>query len=372
MRWRIVVDHLASLLVSDGRAIDDDFLDEDVAAVTSFSGWRMYFDGAANHFGYEIGVFFISPHGDHIPRFVHLAFSDRQPTTNNIVEYEACILGLETTLKLGIRQIEVFGDSNLNQFADALATLTSMIDIPTNTVVHPLLIELRSVLAYCCLIDEAKFDDGLPWYHDIYQFLRLGAYPEAATTKDKRALRQLAAQFVICGETLYKRSTHGMLLLSLDCVFVDRVMREVHVGVCRPHMGGHMLACKFMRTDYFWLTMKTNFCQFVQRCPKCQIHGDLIHMPPSKLHALTSLWSFSIWGIDIIENISPKSSSGHEFILVSIDYFTKWVETDSYARLTSSVVASFIISHMICRYGVSHELISDRGVHFRTDLDTSL
>ena len=74
---------------------------------------------------------------------------------------------------------------------DALATLVSMIDIPTDTVVRPLLIESRSVPAYCCLIDEAELDDGLPWYHDIYQFLRLGAHPEAATTKDKRALRQL-------------------------------------------------------------------------------------------------------------------------------------------------------------------------------------
>ncbi|RVW22404.1 hypothetical protein CK203_096071 [Vitis vinifera] len=76
-----------------------------------------------------------------------------------------------------------------------------MIDIPTNIVVHLLLIESRSVLAYCCLIDEAEFDDGLPWYHDIYRFLRLSAYPETITTKDKRALRQLATRFMICGET---------------------------------------------------------------------------------------------------------------------------------------------------------------------------
>ena len=49
----------------------------------------MYFDGAANHSGYEIGVLLISTHGDHIPRFVRLAFSDQHPATNNIVEYEA-------------------------------------------------------------------------------------------------------------------------------------------------------------------------------------------------------------------------------------------------------------------------------------------
>ena len=98
------------------------------------------------------------------------------------------------------------------------------------------------------------------------------------------------------------------------------------------------------------------------------MHGDLI----SELHALTSPWSFSVWGIDIIGKISPKSSSGHEFILVTIDYLTKWVEATSYAKLNTVKVATFIRSHIICRYGVPHKLISDRGVHFRGEVDTLL
>ncbi|RVW50212.1 hypothetical protein CK203_087993 [Vitis vinifera] len=65
---------------------------------------------------------------------------------------------------------------------------------------------------------------------------------------------------------------------------------------------------------------------------------------------------------------SLKSSNSNEFILVAIDYFTKWVEVALYARLTSVGVASFIRSHIICRYGVPHELISDRGVHFRAEV----
>ncbi|RVW15703.1 Retrovirus-related Pol polyprotein from transposon 17.6 [Vitis vinifera] len=327
IKGSIVADHLASLPISESRPVDDDFPDEEFIAMTSLSGWRMYFDGAANQLGFGIGVLLISPQGDHIPRSVRLVFSDRHPTMNNIVEYEACILGLETALELGIRQMEVFGDSNLvlrqiqrdwktrdvklrpyhaylellvgrfddlrytrlpraqNQFADALTTLASSVDISIDVVIRPLLIESRSSI-----------------------------YPEAATTKDRRALRQLATRFVICGETLYRRSAD-------DC------------------------------------------CRFVQRCPECQTHGDLIHAPPSELHALTSPWPFSVWGIDIIGKVSPKSSSGHEFILVAIDYFTKWVEATSYAKLTSARVTSFIRSHIICRYRVPHELISDRGTN---------
>ena len=57
-----------------------------------------------------------------------------------------------------------------------------------------------------------------------------------------------------------------MLLLCIDQATADRVMS--HVGVCGPHMGGHMLSRKIIRTSYFWLTMETNCFQFAQRCPK--------------------------------------------------------------------------------------------------------
>ncbi|RVW86567.1 hypothetical protein CK203_045634 [Vitis vinifera] len=314
----------------------------------------MYFDGAANHSGYGIGVLLISPHGDHIPRSVRLAFTDRHPATNNIVEYEAYSGEWKTRdvklrpyhayLELLVARFEDLRYTHLpraqNQFADTLATLASMIDIPADATVHPLLIESRSAPAYCCLIDDMEIDDGLPWYHDIYHFLRLGVYPEAATAKDRRALRQLATRFVICGETLYRRSLDGILYYVLDRASADRVMREGSCGSLRTTYGGHMLARKIMRTGYFWLTMETDCCQFVRRCPECQIHGDLIHVPPSGVACMTSPWPFS------------------------------WVEAASYARLTSSGVASFIRSHIICRYGVPHELISDRGVHFRAEVDT--
>ncbi|XP_034695730.1 uncharacterized protein LOC117921893 [Vitis riparia] len=412
VKGSIIADHLASLPISDDKSVDDDFPDEQIVSMTSIKGWRLYFDGAANQSRFGIGILLISPQGDHIPRSVRLAFSDHHRLTNNIVEYEACITGLETALDLVIRQLEIHGDSNLviqqtqgiwrtrdeklkpyhayldllidgfdvlryihlpreeNQFVDALATLASMIVIPAGVTVRLLLIETRFAPAYYCLIGEIKDQIELPWYHDIYQFLSCDTYPESTSTKDRRALRQLATRFVICGDALYRRSPDGLLLLCLDRTSTDRVMREVHAGVCGPHMGGHMLARKIMRVGYFWLTMETDCCQFVQRCQECQMHGDLIHVPPSELHALTSPWPFSIWGVDIIGKISPKSSSGHEYILVAIDYFTKWVEAASYARLTATRVAKFIRSHIICRYGVPHELISDRGVHFRGEVDT--
>ena len=65
---------------------------------------------------------------------------------------------------------------------------------------------------------------------------------------------------MICGETLYRQSANGMLLLCLDHASTDRAMRKFRVGVCGPHMGGHMLAHKIMKTGYFWLTMEIDCC----------------------------------------------------------------------------------------------------------------
>ena len=113
IKGSIIVDHLTSLPVSDDRSIDDDFPDEQFVSVTSITRWRLYFDGAANQLRFGISILLISPQGDHIPRLIRLTFSDKHWLTNNIVEYEACIRGLETVLDLRVRQLEIHGDSNL-------------------------------------------------------------------------------------------------------------------------------------------------------------------------------------------------------------------------------------------------------------------
>ena len=76
-----------------------------------------------------------------------------------------------------------------NQFANALATLASMIEIPVGMTMRPLLIKNRSAPAYYCLIGNIEDQVELPWYHGIHQFLAYGAYLESATTKNRRASR---------------------------------------------------------------------------------------------------------------------------------------------------------------------------------------
>ena len=67
--------------------------------------------------------------------------------------------------------------------------------------------------------------------------------------------------------------------------------------------------------------------------------------------------------MDVIGLVIPKASNGHEYILMAIDYFTKWVEASSYKSITQVVVAQFLKHNIICRYGVSGELITNNGMN---------
>lgn len=60
------------------------------------------------------------------------------------------------------------------------------------------------------------------------------------------------------------------------------------------------------------------------------------------MHNMTNPWSFLMWGIKAIGKINPRASKGHWFIVVAIDYFTKWVEAASFTNLTKTQVDHFI------------------------------
>ncbi|WRX30245.1 Integrase [Theobroma cacao] len=90
-------------------------------------------------------------------------------------------------------------------------------------------------------------------------------------------------------------------------------------------------------------------------------YTDKIHTLANSLNVLTSPWPFSMWGMDVIGLITPKALNGHRFILVAIDYFTKWVEAASYANVTQKVVCKFIQKEIICRYGLPKKIIIDNA-----------
>ena len=70
----------------------------------------------------------------------------------------------------------------------------------------------------------------------------------------------------------------------------------------------------------------------------------------------------------MIGKIAPKTSNGHKYILVAIEYFTKWVEAVSYSVLKAKHVARFLENNIICQFRVPQEIISNNDSHFEGEV----
>uniref|UniRef100_A0A2N9FVC8 Uncharacterized protein n=1 Tax=Fagus sylvatica TaxID=28930 RepID=A0A2N9FVC8_FAGSY len=366
IKGQAIADYLADYPSEQLELMDSEFPDEDVMTVDedNHGRWKLYFDGAANAVGSGIGAVLVSPKGQQTPIAVKLGFD----CTNNMTEYEACIVGLQAALEFGAYELEVFGDSLLivsqtngewqardpklipyqryisrlvpkfkyvtftytprahNHFADALATLASLIKLAEGDDVRPLRIETRDIPAYCvcieeCMNVEAEIDDK-PWYYDIKRFIQDREYPSRATENEKKYIRRMAFQFFLSGEILYKRTHDATLLRCVDAEEANRLIqgdaRGTNGSPCQRTLPGPE---DHERAGYY-----------------CK------NAPPQYLHTMASPWPFSAWGMDVIGAITPKASNGHEFILVAIDYFTKWVEACSFKNVTQVAVTRYASS----------------------------
>ncbi|KAE8662943.1 RING-H2 finger protein ATL43-like [Hibiscus syriacus] len=180
------------------------------------------------------------------------------------------------------------------------------------------------------------------------------------------------AGYFLDGEIMYRRSNDQMLLRCLNTSEARSIIEEVHSGIYGTHANGLSMARKIMRYGYYWVTMHTDCIDYARKCHKCQIYADKIHVPPSPLHIMTAPWPFSMWGIDVIGAITPKASNGHCFILVAIDYFTKWVEAASYANIKRFTVCKFIKKEIVCRYGLPERIITDDALNLNNKMMTEL
>ncbi|XP_071912254.1 uncharacterized protein [Coffea arabica] len=117
VKGQVIADHLAeNPREYDYQPLHTYFLDEKILFIGAikdmseqYPGWRLFFDGASNSFGAEIGVVLVSYEGKHYPATAKLLF----PCTNNMAEYEAYVFGLKMILDMEIKDLIAFSDSDL-------------------------------------------------------------------------------------------------------------------------------------------------------------------------------------------------------------------------------------------------------------------
>jgi hypothetical protein len=105
----------------------------------------------------------------------------------------------------------------------------------------------------------------------------------------------------------------------------------------------------------------------VKKCPPCQIFNNKAHTHPTALHPIIAISPFEKWGIDFMQ-CKPTSAGGHGYIIITVDYFTKWAEAMPTFLNDGCTVALFLFNHIITCFGVPRAIVIDHGAHFKNQM----
>ncbi|GJX85673.1 reverse transcriptase domain-containing protein [Tanacetum coccineum] len=362
--------------------------------------WTLFTDGASSPKGSGAGLVLIGPSGIEYTYALRLTF----PSTNNEAEYEALLAGLRIARQMNISNIEVKVDSklvasqingsyeankdsmirylakakeyasgfksfsieniprNMNQKADVLSKLAL---VAFNHLTKEVLVEVlneRSTEGQ--EVQSIVEEEGDNWMTPIKQCLEEGIWP-----KDKnvaRCLRAKIGQYTMESGVLFKK---GYLIPMLRCVGplqANYVIREIHMGSCGMHVGPRAVVRKATRQGYYWPTMHEDAKKKVEKCDSCQIHAPVPRLSKTLMTSIMAPRPFYQWGMDILGPL-PQAKGGAIFVIVAIDYFTKWIEVKPQVKITGKEVIRFVMENIICRFGLPRIIVTDNEAQLVND-----
>jgi hypothetical protein len=141
-----------------------------------------------------------------------------------------------------------------------------------------------------------------------------------------------------------------------------KIIERCHSSPYGGHYGAFSPHEKIWQSGFFWPTMYEDTKNFVRRCRACERHGNINSRDAMPLTNNLQIELFDVWGIDYMGPF-PKSKN-YEYILVAVDYVSKWVEAMP-CRATDARNSKKMFEEIIfLRFRVLRMVISDRGTHF--------
>jgi ribonuclease HI len=328
--------------------------------------WTVFYDGSWGTFGVGATAVLVAPSKVRTCYAARLDFS----CTNNIAEYEAFLLGLRKLRAMGIRRAILKTDSQVisghidksskardpklekyldrvrrleasfegfsvkniprgeNEHADLLAkSVAQGLPLPSEvffeTIKAPSVEPMeRAVLA----ISPAHSED---WRIEIISFLQ-GNCLSDDEAYNKRMEARTRPYVVIEGE-LYKHEVCSPLLKCLSRAEGIELMKEIHAGLCGSHIGSKPLLGKVFRQGFYWPKVASDAAELVQKCARDQ------KQPSSLTQLIQPTWPLQRWGLDLLGPL-PLAQGNLKYVVVAIEYFSKWIEAKPLATITSVTV----------------------------------
>ncbi|XP_058733254.1 uncharacterized protein LOC131604856 [Vicia villosa] len=165
---------------------------------------------------------------------------------------------------------------------------------------------------------------------------------------------------------LYKRGVDGLIRRCVPEEEQKDVLRACHDSEYGEHFSGDRTASKVLQSGLYWPSLFKDSQEMVKECDKCQRTGNISKRNQMPQNFMLEVELFDVWGIDFMGPFPP--SFGKNYILVAVDYVSKWVEAVALPTNDAKVVVKFLRENIFARFGVPRALISDEGTHFLNHL----
>ncbi|CAN6585954.1 unnamed protein product [Malus baccata var. baccata] len=202
----------------------------------------------------------------------------------------------------------------------------------------------------------------VPWYADITNYLASGETPSEFSYQQIKKFLSTVKHYFWDEPYLFKHCQDQIIRRCVPLEEQESILKFAHHYACGGHFGPRRTATKILQSGFFWPSLFKDAYLCCQACDKCQRVGNLSQRNEMPQQNILVIELFDVWGIDFMGPF--PSSHGNLYILVAIDYVSKWVEAIASPTCKSSVVLGFLQNTIFPRFEVPCAIISDEGTHF--------
>ena len=203
-------------------------------------------------------------------------------------------------------------------------------------------------------------------YDNLFLLLSQQTLPSNLTGQQKQQLQKQSFYFVIKNNFIYKKDKRkeGNLLRLIRKQELEPLLYMFHNDPTSAHFATDAMFEK-IRTRYYWPQMYEDIRSYVKACDACQRRGRF--KKNQLLHPIPVGEPFHQIGIDFVGPL-PATDRGNRYIIVAMDYLTKWPEAKPVPNATAEQVSIFLYEDIIGRHGCPMKILSDRGTHFKNQM----
>src|SRR5215216_2295667 len=196
-------------------------------------------------------------------------------------------------------------------------------------------------------------------YDDIIQYLTNFSYPTDYDASQRKQIQRLSTHYIVKNSQLYKSTKEGLKRV-ITHEQVEILLFNLHKNMTGAHLRIEAVYNK-AKDRYYWPQMFENIREYIKNCDNCQRRGPITRKEP--LQPILVKAPFHRVGLDI-KGPLPITKTGNRYIIVAMDYFTKWPEARAIKDIKADTVAKFLYEDVICRHGAPEEILTDRGASF--------